>query len=72
MMHEEVNSAKQELRERRLREIAHRIWEDEGRPDGQDQRHWKMAKDILRNEKIEGEDSADDEDEEPFDEERRH
>ena len=72
MINEEVSRAKLDLRERRLREIAHRIWEDEGRPDGQDQRHWKMAKDILRNERIAGEDSADDEDEEQADEERRH
>ncbi len=33
----------EEDRERRIREIAHRIWEDEGRPPGQEQRHWEMA-----------------------------
>jgi hypothetical protein len=52
-----------ETREQRLREIAHRIWEEEGRPSGEDERHWEMAKEILRNESSEGED--DDEDEEP-------
>jgi len=48
---------KEEWKEQRLREIAHRIWEDEGRPSGEDRRHWEMAKEILANEKIEGEDS---------------
>ncbi|HEY1944838.1 MAG TPA: DUF2934 domain-containing protein [Roseiarcus sp.] len=69
MTNGEPNKANSEFRERRLREIAHRIWEEEGRPEGQEQRHWQMAKDILGNEKIEGEDSPDDE-EEPLDEER--
>lgn len=29
--------------ERRVRELAHQIWESEGRPDGQHERHWRMA-----------------------------
>ena len=29
--------------EQRIRELAHQIWESEGRPDGQDARHWEMA-----------------------------
>jgi hypothetical protein len=30
-------------REQRIREIAHRIWEQAGRPSGQDAVHWQMA-----------------------------
>lgn len=26
-----------------IRTIAHRLWEAEGRPDGQDERHWREA-----------------------------
>lgn len=31
------------INENRVREFAHQIWESEGRPHGQDQRHWEMA-----------------------------
>jgi hypothetical protein len=30
-------------REHRVREIAHRLWEEEGRPADQDKRHWATA-----------------------------
>lgn len=30
-------------RSRRIGELAHAIWEAEGRPDGQSARHWAMA-----------------------------
>lgn len=30
-------------REARIRELAKEIWEAEGRPDGQELRHWGMA-----------------------------
>lgn len=30
-------------REQRIRERAYSIWEHEGRPDGQAERHWRMA-----------------------------
>ena len=30
-------------KERRIREVAHQIWEDEGRPADQAERHWEMA-----------------------------
>ena len=30
-------------REHRVREIAHRLWEEEGRPFDQDKRHWAAA-----------------------------
>jgi hypothetical protein len=34
-------------REHRVREIAHRLWEQEGRPSDQDKRHWATAEQIL-------------------------
>jgi Protein of unknown function (DUF2934) len=71
MTNGEPNRANRELGDQRLREIAHRIWEEEGRPEGQEQRHWQMAKDIVGDEKIEGEDSQDDE-EKPSGKERSH
>jgi hypothetical protein len=38
-------------KERRIREAAYRMWEDEGRPDGQAHLHWATAA-----RRIEGED----------------
>ena len=29
--------------DKRIREFAYQIWESEGRPDGQEARHWEMA-----------------------------
>jgi hypothetical protein len=29
--------------EKRIREFAYQIWESEGRPEGQEARHWEMA-----------------------------
>jgi hypothetical protein len=29
-----------------IRKIAHGLWEQEGRPEGQDRRHWDTAKEI--------------------------
>ena len=29
---------------RRIRERAHRIWEEEGRPDGRENQHWELAR----------------------------
>lgn len=29
-----------------IRKIAHGLWEQEGRPDGQDRQHWDRAKEI--------------------------
>lgn len=31
------------INERRVRELAYQIWESEGRPEGQHDRHWRMA-----------------------------
>jgi hypothetical protein len=32
-----------EEREQRIRELAQALWEQEGRPEGQAERHWQMA-----------------------------
>ena len=34
-------------REHRVREIAHRLWEEEGRPADQEKRHWATAERML-------------------------
>jgi hypothetical protein len=34
-------------REERIRRMAHRIWESEGRPQGQAERHWRMAERLV-------------------------
>jgi hypothetical protein len=31
------------INEHRIREFAYQIWESEGRPNGQEGRHWQMA-----------------------------
>jgi hypothetical protein len=36
-----------EDREQRVRAIAYRIWEEEGRPPDQEDRHWQMAERII-------------------------
>jgi hypothetical protein len=40
-------------REERIRVIAHRIWEEEGEPIGQEERHWRMAEHIVTQEEAE-------------------
>ncbi|HLW90327.1 MAG TPA: DUF2934 domain-containing protein [Roseiarcus sp.] len=37
-------------REQKIREIAFRIWEEEGRPLGHAERHWEMAERIVAEE----------------------
>jgi hypothetical protein len=34
-------------REHRVREVAHRLWEEDGRPCDQDKRHWATAERIV-------------------------
>ncbi|MFK8252795.1 DUF2934 domain-containing protein [Ancylobacter terrae] len=34
-------------REDRIRERAHKLWEEEGRPDGRAEAHWFQAKEIV-------------------------
>ena len=36
--------------EQRIREIAFYLWEQEGYPDGQAERHWRMAKEMIEKE----------------------
>ncbi|GAB6387690.1 DUF2934 domain-containing protein [Stutzerimonas marianensis] len=37
--------------EQRIREFAYDIWVSEGRPEGQDARHWEMARKLVEAEK---------------------
>ena len=37
-------------REQRIRERAHRIWIEEGRPEGRDRAHWDMATELVAQE----------------------
>lgn len=39
-------SAEKQLEER-IRQKAHRIWLDEGRPEGQAERHWQAARQLV-------------------------
>lgn len=34
-------------RDARIRQKAHQIWEQEGRPEGRDQAHWDMASELV-------------------------
>ena len=34
--------------EERIRELAYQIWESEGRPEGQTEKHWEMARKLSR------------------------
>jgi hypothetical protein len=33
--------------EKRIRTRAHRIWEEEGRPEGRAEIHWNMARELI-------------------------
>lgn len=37
-----------EDREQRIRELAYAIWEQEGRPEGQSERHWETAETAIK------------------------
>jgi hypothetical protein len=51
MMHDKEIQAEQE--EERIREFAYRIWQEEGFPDGQSERHWEMARQAVAAERDE-------------------
>ena len=34
--------------DKHIREFAYQIWESEGRPDGQEKRHWEMAHTLVQ------------------------
>ncbi|HYE48573.1 MAG TPA: DUF2934 domain-containing protein [Azospirillaceae bacterium] len=36
--------------EERIRQRAHEIWEREGRPEGREQAHWDMARELVAQE----------------------
>jgi hypothetical protein len=36
--------------EQRIREFAYQIWQAEGQPDGQSERHWQMARKLAESE----------------------
>ena len=38
--------------DKRIRELAHQIWESEGKPHGQDARHWEMARKLAEAEAL--------------------
>jgi hypothetical protein len=52
MQHDE-NENEREQEEARVREFAHRIWQEEGFPEGQAERHWEMARQAVEAEKAE-------------------
>ena len=38
--------------DKRIREFAYQIWESEGQPDGQEERHWEMARKLAEAEAL--------------------
>ncbi|MCO7522368.1 MULTISPECIES: DUF2934 domain-containing protein [unclassified Pseudomonas] len=38
--------------EKRVREFAYQIWESEGKPAGQEERHWDMARKLAEAEAL--------------------
>ncbi|WMW04332.1 DUF2934 domain-containing protein [Pseudomonas entomophila] len=38
--------------EKRIREFAYQIWESEGKPAGQEDRHWDMARKLAEAESL--------------------
>jgi hypothetical protein len=39
--------------EQRIRDVAFHLWEQEGYPDGESERHWHMAKEMIEKEDAE-------------------
>jgi hypothetical protein len=40
------------VEEKRIREFAYQIWESEGKPEGQESRHWDMARKLAEAEAL--------------------
>ncbi|KJK16597.1 DUF2934 domain-containing protein [Pseudomonas sp. NPDC087612] len=40
------------VEEKRIREFAYQIWESEGKPEGQEERHWAMARKLAEAEAL--------------------
>ncbi len=38
--------------EKRIREFAYQIWESEGKPAGEEERHWEMARKLAEAEAL--------------------
>ena len=38
--------------DKRIREFAYQIWESEGKPEGQESRHWEMARKLAEAEAL--------------------
>ena len=38
--------------DKRIREFAYQIWESEGKPEGQEPRHWEMARKLAEAEAL--------------------
>ncbi|MGF6170395.1 MULTISPECIES: DUF2934 domain-containing protein [Pseudomonas fluorescens group] len=38
--------------DKRIREFAYQIWESEGKPEGQEERHWEMARKLAEAEAL--------------------
>ncbi len=38
--------------DKRIRELAHQTWESEGKPHGEDARHWEMARKLAEAEAL--------------------
>ncbi|KAA0984202.1 DUF2934 domain-containing protein [Pseudomonas sp. ANT_J12] len=38
--------------DKRVREFAYQIWESEGKPEGQEERHWEMARKLAEAEAL--------------------
>jgi hypothetical protein len=38
--------------EKRIRDFAYQIWESEGQPEGQEERHWEMARKLAEAEAL--------------------
>ncbi|QJI29184.1 DUF2934 domain-containing protein [Pseudomonas sp. ADAK18] len=38
--------------DKRVREFAYQIWESEGKPEGQEDRHWEMARKLAEAEAL--------------------
>ncbi|MHC8367014.1 DUF2934 domain-containing protein [Pseudomonas sp. ZT5P21] len=38
--------------EKRIRQFAYQIWESEGKPDGEEARHWEMARKLAEAEAL--------------------
>ena len=48
-LRKDINNGEASLDEFSIRELALQIWENEGRPEGQETRHWYMAVRLLKN-----------------------